>query len=285
MFRGRPQCFDTHIHNILEYIYIYFRHLDLLPSLGNLEEETSCCCDVGQSSLCVPVGVLHHDLSCCKRFQLKQTKKKSSSTNLCVSGGVIRNMFVAFWRIVYMQLQRRVSLTAAELPEGPGGPGGPGGPAMVKAARSETSTAFVPNSWWSQLQEQHANLTNDGRYLSHISMVLQVVLEGQVGREDQLVLVCHSLGRLVNLAPQGDPEDQPLTLLLVPETCQEDVNSCFWSPRWCRVPPGKLTTGPGLPGMPGCPSNPASPLSPLSPLRPCSPFNPCDDKHRNRPGH
>lgn len=61
-------------------------------------------------------------------------------------GGVIRNMFVAFGRIVYLQLQRRVSLTAAELPEGPGGPGGPGGPATVKAARSKTSTPFVPNS-------------------------------------------------------------------------------------------------------------------------------------------
>lgn len=49
--------------------------------------------------------------------------------------------------------------------------------------------------------------------LSHILRVTQRVLEAPVAQEVQPVLVCHSLGYLVNLAPQGGLVDQELTLL------------------------------------------------------------------------
>lgn len=72
-------------------------------------------------------------------------------------------------------------------------------------------------------------------------------------QEGRPVLVCHSLGHPVNLAPQGGLVDPPLTLLWVPETCHEQVNDCFyvtkmtrgvsidthheaWSPREARSP-------------------------------------------------
>lgn len=58
------------------------RYLDLFPSLGNLEEETSCSCDVRQSSLCVLGGALHHDLTARKCFQLKDKKKRERCNNL-----------------------------------------------------------------------------------------------------------------------------------------------------------------------------------------------------------
>lgn len=58
------------------------RYLDLFPSLGNLEEQTSCSCDVRQSSLCVLGGALHHDLTARKCFQLKD-KKRENAVTIC----------------------------------------------------------------------------------------------------------------------------------------------------------------------------------------------------------
>lgn len=49
--------------------------------------------------------------------------------------------------------------------------------------------------------------------LSHILRMTKQDLEVPVAQEDRLVLVCHSLGYLENLAPQGGPADQELTLL------------------------------------------------------------------------
>ncbi len=65
------------MNDIIAYLIQYINmtcsswYLYLFPSLGNLEEETSSCCDVRQSSLCIPDGVLHHTLTGRKRFQLK----------------------------------------------------------------------------------------------------------------------------------------------------------------------------------------------------------------------
>lgn len=132
------------------------QHLDLFPSLGNLEEETSRCCDVRQSSLRVPVGVLHHAVTCRKRFQLKnRQKKKKKNIRGKLDMDFTATIFMFLWCVImvvyYLHVvqqfgQKRVSLTDAELPVGPGGPGGPGGPAMVKAARAKTVNTFRTDS-------------------------------------------------------------------------------------------------------------------------------------------
>lgn len=59
--------------------------------------------------------------------------------------GVIMQMFMAFVCNSTTWPEETSSLTAAMLPEGPGGPGGPGGPAMVTAAITKMSTAFLPS--------------------------------------------------------------------------------------------------------------------------------------------
>lgn len=67
----------------------------------------------------------------------------------------------------------------------------------------------------------------DKLYLSHILRMAKQVLEAPVAQEVPLVLVCHSLGYLVNLAPQGCLVARAPTLLWVPEMCEEGAVDCF----------------------------------------------------------
>lgn len=56
---------------------------------------------------------------------------------------------------------------------------------------------------------------------NHILRMSRGVPEALAAQEGRLVLVYHSLGYLVNLALRGGLGDQALTLLWVPEMCQD----------------------------------------------------------------
>ncbi len=71
--------------DITVHMWCVSQYLDFFPSLRDLEEETSCCRDVGQSSLCVPHGALHHDLTGWKGFQLKNKEKKISDVIIALT--------------------------------------------------------------------------------------------------------------------------------------------------------------------------------------------------------
>lgn len=85
----------------------------------------------------------------------------------------------------------------------------------------------------------------DKLYLSRILSVTLGVLEALVAQEGQQGLVSHSLGFLVILALQGGLEGRVLTLLWVPETCQDEVtnwlNQVFVTKMTCLCIHGTLT--------------------------------------------
>lgn len=247
-------------------------YLYLLPSQGNLEEQTSCRHDVGQSSLCVLDGLLHHSVAARKHFH--RLRNNYRDVRLTFEGrmcGVVECLICIFVlcgrrKKIYSQMQSHPKVR------------------VVQEVRADQRCSAL--RWHKQKHYTVLHFTAIIKHVHNAMSCTWAVTWGLTGgsRGPRLSSGTNWTWSPVTWhagwawhAGAARRAEHRLSFRTLKHG-QEDVSERLCQGRRCCCCVAMeiwLTTSPCLPGIPGSPGIPVTPLSPFSPLKPRSPFAPC----------